>query len=383
MGTSSANADRLFGLVGRLGDWVAAVDAAAWGYARGPGGSSVESVITGVRLLADQQRGVSTGVTAVANAFIVADQREQFTVIAKRMAAVRRQSEQWRTNHADDLKGLYRSSMVDILRGRLLRFDPTGHGRVVEVLGDLASADHVAVVIPGMTNDIDNYLTGHRPKAENLLKEMQRRARPGEKVCVISWLGYDTPGMSLTGLAIDARRSTLAIAGAKNLGEDLQYLSSVNRRAHVTVIGHSYGSVVLGRAMRDGLRAKDAVAVGSPGMDADDRSELGSPKTTLWATRKRGRTIRIGPTISPLPLPFTDTRLPRLSVFPGVGMMPVIPVDPVALAPGHGEDPASKGFHSRRFPSGKKVSSHGGYFNPGTEALQNMALIATGQKPSS
>ncbi len=381
MGTSSANADRLLGLVGRFNDWTAAVDAAAFGYARGPGGASVESVIVGVRSLAVAQRGVSTGVAAVAKAFVAADQREQFAVIAKRMVAVRLAAERWRARHVDDVAALIRSSIVDVARGQLLRFDPTGHGRVVEVLGDLASADHVAVVIPGMTNDIDNYLSGHRPKALNLLMEMRRRARPGEKVCVISWLGYDTPGMTFTGLAIDARRSTLAIAGAKSLHEDLGFVSSVNRRAHVTVIGHSYGSVVLGRAMRGGLRAKDAIAVGSPGMDADDRSELGSPKTTLWATRKRGRTLRIGPTVPPLPLPFTKTRLPRISLLPGIGPMPVIPIDPVALAPAHGEDPASKGFHSRRFPSGN-VSSHGTYFNEGTEALANMALIATGQKPS-
>ena len=45
---------------------------------------------------------------------------------------------------------------------------------------------------------------------------------------------------------------------------------------HVTVVGHSYGSVVLGRALRDqGLEVTDAVAVGSPGMGVDDAGDLG------------------------------------------------------------------------------------------------------------
>lgn len=238
--------------------------------------------------------------------------------------------------------------------GRYLRLDPRGDGRVVEVLGNLATAKHVVVLVPGMSNDIGNYRTSLRSKAVSLLAAM--RSQTDDDVAVISWLGYDTPGLD------GASGSTVAMVAAQTLIADVAAIRRSYPTAHVTVVGHSYGSVVLGRAMRAGIGVPTAIAVGSPGMDADDRDELGSHATTLWAAKSTTAiSIRL--------LPFLHLPVPAIRIG-----------DPVALAPVHGEDPSAKGFGARRFPVGD-IGGHGEYFDPGTVSVRSIARIAVAQPP--
>jgi pimeloyl-ACP methyl ester carboxylesterase len=228
-------------------------------------------------------------------------------------------------------------------KNSLLTFDPRGDGRVVEVLGPLLTADHVAVLIPGMDNDISDY-SELRKRAENIRIEMQAAANPGESVAVIMWLGYDTPDFSFPRLVTEGARSDKAKSGARALDADMEFLRQVNPDAHLTVVGHSYGTVVVGQALRGGLDVDDAVVLGSPGMDVSDRKDLGSPTVKLWATRHRGH-------------------------------------DYIPLLPVHGEDPAAPGFHAERFRS-DGVKDHSDYFQVGSPALRNIALIAVGKQPT-
>ena len=168
-------------------------------------------------------------------------------------------------------------------------------------------------------------------------------------IVAVVWLGYDTPDYSLLRTIPEGGGSAKAKAGAKTLDDDVDFLRSVNPFAHFTVVGHSYGTVVLGQTMKRGLNADDAIAVASPGMDAEDRSELGSPNVRLWATRFLFRNGH--------------------------------PTDLIPLVPVHGEDPADSGFHALRFRSGG-VRNHSDYFRVGTESLRNLALIATGGDPT-
>lgn len=238
--------------------------------------------------------------------------------------------------------------------GRYLRVDPSGDGRVVEVLGNLATAKHVVFVVPGMSNDIGNYRSSLRRKAASLLAAM--RTETHDSVAVVSWLGYDTPGLA------GASRSGAAKVAAVQLIADVAAIRNSYPAAHVTVVAHSYGSVVLGQAMKAGLDAPTAVAVGSPGMDADDRSELGSRGTTLWAAKS------------------TTALAVHVVPFFGVPWFEIRIGDPVAFAPVHGEDPAAKGFGSRRFPVGD-ISGHGEYFDPGSVSVRNIARIAISRRP--
>ena len=267
-------------------------------------------------------------------------------------------------------------------RGRTyLRADDRGDGRLVEVLGDLSTAQHVVVLIPGMTNQLSNYETQLRPKAVALYDEARRQAAPGQRVAVIAWLGYNTPDGDSPGI-VDAALSGAARTAARQLRSDLQALIANGMRAHVTVVGHSYGSIVVGRAMREGgwplpgpLPVDDVVVVGSPGMDAASRRALGSPKVRLWAGRNGSG-----------PRPWWARLLPGSLPLGSIGpFAPVIPVvvpvlrraDPVPYAPVHGPDPTVKGFGARELPvSGH---GHGDYFQPGTRSLRSIARIAVSE----
>jgi hypothetical protein len=235
---------------------------------------------------------------------------------------------------------------ADVRSGRyqLLRFDPSGDGRSVMVFGDLADAQHVAVIVPGMSNQLDN-VESLAHKCESLRAQMIAAARPGEPVAVIGWLGYNPPDGDLRGLA-DASQDGAARRASEDIVADVARLRQLARPGvHMTVVAHSYGSRAVGDAMRlpiVGLDVDDVVAVGSPGMGTDSRAALGHPRTRVWAMALR--------------------------------------TDLVRFAPAHGEDPTDNGYGARRLPS-TGAKGHGGYFEPGTGSLAAIADVAVAARP--
>lgn len=69
---------------------------------------------------------------------------------------------------------------------QILFFDPQGDGEIAVAAGDVRTAKHLAVTVPGISNKLDNYWT--------LLDDADRlRTSAGEDTAVVAWLGYDTP----------------------------------------------------------------------------------------------------------------------------------------------------------------------------------------------
>lgn len=260
---------------------------------------------------------------------------------------------------------------------RMLRLDPTGDGRLVEVQGDLLTARHVVILIPGMTNDLSNIDRDLRPRSDAIFDEMV--VCGGPDVAVITWLGYDTPDLDAQGL-IDGATTGKARAGAAQLVSDVNALRAAGLNSHVTVVAHSYGTIVAGFAMRTGLAVDDLVVVGSPGMAAQKRKALGSPKVNLWATATEGPAI----TSSPVAEKVIDAVSHQ--ILPGLGPIIARPIkeqvtggDPITKAPVHGPDPTDPGFGAKVFPS--SGSGHSAYFDRGSTGLSNIALIAVGKRP--
>ena len=250
-----------------------------------------------------------------------------------------------------------------------LRADDGGDGRRMELLGDLATAEHVVFLVPGMTNSLGNYETQLRPKAVALYNEMRAQLGSGARVAVIAWLGYNTPDATAFGL-IDAATSVSAERGARQLRADLDLLYQHGMRAHVTIVGHSYGSVVAGRAMKQDphhpLPVDDVVVVGSPGMDANSRRELMSPDVRVWA----GKTSTPG-------VPSALVMASGSSLFLlDKGLRVIGGSDVVPMAPVHGRDPAAKEFGARSLPT--DGHGHSEYFTPGTQSLKSIAWVAVG-----
>ncbi len=161
-----------------------------------------------------------------------------------------------------------------------LAYSAESGGRVVEVLGPIDSARHIAVVVPGVTSSEYNFDERLRRAAADL-----QAADP--TVAVVAWLGYDAPGGGPLGtgpIAWSALDTEVAQAGATELAAFVTWLREHRPDAHVTVIGHSYGSVVASIAAAEGLAVDDLVLVGSPGVPPTSVASLHlAPGARVWS----------------------------------------------------------------------------------------------------
>src|SRR3984893_5294350 len=92
-------------------------------------------------------------------------------------------------------QGLARA--LEALRGQhFLDFNPRGPGLAVEVLGDLARARRVAILVPGSDTSLttfDSRGTASPGGTARALAAQARRIDPGAHLAIIAWLGYSTP----------------------------------------------------------------------------------------------------------------------------------------------------------------------------------------------
>jgi hypothetical protein len=150
--------------------------------------------------------------------------------------------------------------------------------RVVLSLGDLDTADAVAVLVPGVfTTPADDL--GAQVGDAQAVAAVSRAQMPGLMVATVVWLGYRTPQSPLA----MANRSA-AQRGGTALAATLDGLSAARAAAggplpRTTVLAHSYGTVVVDEAADlPGRLAADAVVLlGSPGME-DDAASLEVPE---------------------------------------------------------------------------------------------------------
>ena len=165
------------------------------------------------------------------------------------------------TGYQSILDALHHSDGVP----RLLSFvDDAGHAAVS--IGDPDAAIRTAVFVPGTGQDLTT-LDDNGRRALDMFNATLA-ADPGlakSDVSVTTWVGYDRP-MTLTEAAWPDRARNGAAALDRYL--DGMHASHFGPPAVDTVIGHSYGSTVVGAAATGGhhLGADNVIAVGSPGM---------------------------------------------------------------------------------------------------------------------
>lgn len=225
------------------------------------------------------------------------------------------------------------------LAGRqLLYFDGRGPGRVTEVLGDLVGADRVAVLVPGSDTSIDTY--GRFRAAAQALHQ-----RLGGRAAVVAWLGYETPGTLSTAVATTDRAEEAAPA-LRALVDDVRAVAGP--RTRVSLLCHSYGSVVCARAA-GGLDVDDIALLGSPGTGADTVAELRT-RARIWAARGAEDWVEHVPHVS-------------------FGLF--------GTTVGFGTDPVTPAFGARVFAAGD--GGHSDYFAPGSTSLTNLTRIVLGE----
>jgi hypothetical protein len=248
----------------------------------------------------------------------------------------------------------------------LLAFDPSGDGRAVIARGDPGTARHIAVHVPGTGAELAGI--GHDLDRSDALWAAGTRLAAGAPLATVTWLGYDAPDT-----IPEAVFRHPAEAGGPRLDRFVDGLRAAAQQesgspgsptpptppAHLTVIGHSYGSTLLGAADRagDGLAADDVIVAGSPGMTVDRASELHLNARHIWAEAAEGD-----------PVPHAGA--PFLSGHGGL---------PLALRPedAPGTAPSDQEFGANRLATDTR--GHSAYWEEDSLSLENQARVVTGR----
>ncbi len=237
---------------------------------------------------------------------------------------------------------------------------PDDDGRVIVAVGNPDTADHVATFVPGTTAEISKF-DGDIAKVDTMAIDTHpdRLGRTDEDTAVILWLGYDAPDE----VNPNAISPMYAEDASANLGrfQDGLRVTHDGPTSHNTVMGHSYGTTVVGHAAAadlnhdgqpDGLKADELVFVASPGVSVERATDLGVSPDHVWATVADG-----------------DDWIQRAAV---AG-------DKTGGGLGHDGNPTEWDFRGKVFAS--EPGGHSDYWNrdADTTARNNMARIITGQ----
>lgn len=217
----------------------------------------------------------------------------------------------------------------------LLGFDTVGNGHAIIAAGNPDLADNVLTFVPGT-------IGGNVENMDRALLSAQLAARD-ESTSAITWLGYDAPQAIVEpnpfapGDARDPSYATDAGAALDRFQDGLR-TTHEGPPSHNTVVGHSYGSTVVGFTARDhGLDADEVVFIGSPGVGVEHAADLGVDPAHVWSSRAENDPI--GYAYDPA------TLIPKPTV---LGLPAPDPLDPHMI---HGRDPMDPRFGGQTFDS--------------------------------
>lgn len=234
-------------------------------------------------------------------------------------------------------------------RAYLIGLSTEGDGRAIVSVGNPDTADNVLTYVPGTGAELSK-VGGDIARADHMATDA-RMADPSAETASIMWLGYDAPDSVVWNAPFDGS----AKDGAPKLDrfQDGLRVTHEGEPSRNVVLGHSYGSTVIGHTAQqgNGINADALIFVGSPGVDTNSASDLkGVPTSEVWATRAEHDIIK---------------RVPDWDIL-------------------HGNDPTRKDFGGRVFSSdpgdpNNEAKTHSAYWDDGNRARRNIALIVTGQ----
>ncbi|MFF0575907.1 alpha/beta hydrolase [Streptosporangium saharense] len=228
----------------------------------------------------------------------------------------------------------------------LLLFDATApHGRAVVSYGDPDKAHHITTYVPGLTTQVENSTEDFRRSL--VVWDQANSVDPLKKTASIAWLGYDAPQVD-PGLVNPAKTVAMSGAAEKGSKELLSFVDGVHSThdpevpTHLTMVGHSYGSLTTGKAAAQrpfGTFADDLVFVGSPGVGVEQAVDLGIDAEHVWVGANAG--------------------------------------DPIALAGWFTANPSRPEFGAIRFRTGG--GGHSDYWTEHKTSLRNIGYVVTGK----
>jgi hypothetical protein len=252
-------------------------------------------------------------------------------------------------------------------RAYLVRLDLAGEGRAVVALGDPDRAANILTQVPGMTADLASY-DKELARAERIAVRAAETG-PTAATSAVMWLDYDAP--DFVDEAAGAGRADDGAAGLRRFQQGLRATHD-GGAARQTVLGHSYGSLVVGKAAAGaGLEADNVVFVGSPGVGVDSAAELHTTTGQVWSTTARSDVIQYL-AVAPAGLPGDVVRSMAVPVI-GPAVAFAAPEDDLWF----GRNPSDPAFGAHVFRS-QPDGGHLGYWDPGRPALDAITAITLG-----
>ncbi len=235
---------------------------------------------------------------------------------------------------------------------QLLVLDNKGADETLAAIavGNVNTATHVAVFVPGLDSDVAGDIGRYDGDMEDLEAAVQQALPSGESAACVTWMNYRAPtlGWSL----LDPRSTVLspmaAALGAPRLTGFLDGLdASRSQDPHLSLLGHSYGSITAALATKgiDTAGVDELVALGSPGLGVDRIDAISVPPQHVFVGEAAGDVIA------------------DLGVFGGdpsekPGVVSLGTDSPVDLPPSRG---------------------HSEYLTDGTATQRNVALVVAGR----
>lgn len=245
--------------------------------------------------------------------------------------------------------------------------------------GDVDNAKHVATFVPGISTTVDGSLHDYIRQTGNLRQAaINQGGLQAKDVATIAWLGYDAPGEASLGNAKDIASPKMAQAGSDRLAGFMNGLQASRDYgagdAHMTLVGHSYGSTTSGMAstkVNSGV-IDDLVLCGSPGMGTYNTSDINVDESHRWVSG----------------VPRGDSVQGMGSVLPGskigFGHLGKNPLDEDSSFTHLSSDATGSPLYDPTAPASKphnfNFDNHSIYLENGTETLQDFGRVVAGVK---
>lgn len=240
----------------------------------------------------------------------------------------------------------------------LLGINPASSGQAIIAIGNPDHAQNVTTYVPGTTSGLNDGMVKDISRADVMLQAAQK-INPAP-TSVITWAGYDAP-QSLP----DAASTSFADRAETGLRSFQDGLSAAHDPGptNTTVLGHSYGTTVVGQTARDmGLAADNVVMVASPGVGVQHANEL---RLDGVAQDQVGQHIYS-----------TKSAVDPVPALTNFGNPMADAIDPL------GPDPTTGWFGGQRFES-NATAGHSDYWEFESKSLRGIANIIAGGRPGS
>lgn len=229
--------------------------------------------------------------------------------------------------------------------------------------GDVDTADHVSVFTPGFTSTVNGSMENYDGNTEDLklqTEDVLDRTNPGATVATVTWIGYQAPQATLESIAGPGSTvlgAEAAQEGANDLNSFLNGLDTARTQdAHLTALGHSYGSLTTGFALQESTGVDDAVIFGSPGLGTGSTQDLRVPDGRVMSIEANEDAVA------------------------DVGRSGHLGEDPSTMAGmRHGETGAVSADQNVLGKDLVAVSGHSGYLTPNSTSQYNIAVTVAGE----